>query len=73
MNTRILGLTGVVVTAVVLLLAPMRPALRPSQAATEAASASQAARLAKSASVDAFDIEHQKPGQWLSYGRTYSA
>ncbi|MDE2463730.1 MAG: PQQ-dependent dehydrogenase, methanol/ethanol family [Alphaproteobacteria bacterium] len=78
MNTRILGFAGAVVTAIAFLVAPVRPALRPSQAATEAPAAksdaamSEAARLAKSADVDGKDIEDQKPGQWLSYGRTYS-
>ena len=78
MQGRVFGFLEAIIVAVIFLIAPVGLALQaPADAAGEtamphAASASDIqARLARSADIDAKDIENQKPGQWLAYGRTY--
>ena len=76
MEGRIIGFVEAFVIAVVFLIAPVGIALQPPPAREiaphEISAADVQARLARSADVDGARIENQKPGEWLSNGRTYS-
>ena len=77
MQGRVFGFLEAIIVAVIFLIAPVGLALQgPADAAGPGAGmqtpADLAARVASAANIDATNIENQKPGQWLSYGRTYS-
>jgi len=75
MKGGVFGGREVILVAVLCLMAPVAPAFQPDPGAgstAEPRTADVASRIARAADVGAQDIENQKPGQWLSYGRTYS-